>query len=373
MTFRIEQVVVRQVRLPQREAFTTSFGTTNGKTPLIVELHGDGIVGYGESAVPLFPFYNHETPQTALHILRDFAIPLLFEKRPETPQAVATVLGKIIGNPFARAGLEMAYWDWYAKRLSTPLSRLLGGERRTIPVGVSIGLQSDTDALCAQVEQYLAQGYRRIKIKISPGKDLTLVEALYERFGDQLPLMVDANSAYRAEDFAALQALDTFPLLMIEQPLREGDLYQHAQLQRSLRTPICLDESVSCRDDAEAAIAMGSCRVVNIKPGRVAGLTEALEIQARCAAAGMAVWCGGMLETGIGRAHNMALASLESFTFPGDISESARYYHEDVVSPAITLGEGGTLTIPEGAGIGFEVDRDALERFTLHVERFKRS
>lgn len=370
--FEVDQVIIRVLKLPLREPFRTSQWVTPHKTPLIVEVRGGGISGWGEGAVPLFPFYNHESPHTALHILRDFALPIFWESAPRTPQELARALARIQRNGFAKAALEMAYWDWCAKAQGVPLATLLGGVRRTIPVGVSVGIQSSLAALLDRVAEFQALGYQRVKLKISPGNDLKPIEGVLTRFPN-LPLMVDANSAYTLEGAQVFQSMDRWPLLMIEQPLHETDLYKHSLLQKTLRNPICLDESIESVRDAEAALALQACRIVNIKAGRVGGLTEAVAIHDLCQTAGIPVWCGGMLESGIGRGANMALATLPNFRFPGDISESKRYYHEDVVEPEISLLPGGVLELPQRPGIGFEVNLAAVTRLTTHQEVHTRS
>lgn len=372
MGVKFDEIVLRLIKLPLKEPFTTSSWTTPHKTPIIVELRGEGVSGWGECAVPLFPFYNHETPQTVLHILKEFAIPLFRNEKPQTPQETARILNRIQRNGFARAGLEMAFWDWSAKRAGIPLYKFLGGVRNTIEAGVSIGIQKDIASLIEKAGAYREQGYRRVKIKIAPGKDIEPVRALLKEFPN-MPLMVDANSAYRLEQSAIFQEMNDCPLLMIEQPLHETDIYEHSLLQRELKNPICLDESIESIREARAAVELEACRIINIKPGRVGGLTESIAIHDFCASRNIPVWCGGMLESGIGRAINMALATLPNFKFPGDISESKRYYHEDIVEPDIAFKSGGVLELPEKAGIGFDVNMDRLRKLTQHEERISLS
>jgi O-succinylbenzoate synthase len=367
MSFAVEEVVLHVVSLPAREPFVTSYGSIDRKTPIIIELRGNGIRGFAEAPIPPFPFYSHETTQSALYLLKEFAIPMFFKERPESPQALAKILKKIVGNPFARGGLEMAYWDFCAKQKNIPLYRLLGGKRNRIPAGVSIGIKKNLDELVDAVGAYLEKRYHRIKIKIAPGHERGPVERLFKEF-PQIKLMVDANSAYSLDQAKVFKELDSYPLLMIEQPLHETDIYEHSLLQRELKNPICLDESIESVLDAEAALALGSCRVINIKPGRVGGLSEALAIHDAAQARGVPVWCGGMLESGVGRSINMALATLENFKFPGDISESKRYYHEDIVDPEIVLTADGYLELQEGPGIGFQVNEKQLAKLTLTKE-----
>jgi len=365
--FPIDEVAIHVVRLPLIEPFTTSFGTVQDRDQLLIEVRGDGISGWGEAAVLPFPFYNPETPQTALHILKDFAIPMFFEAQPAHPSEVNGVFERIVGHRIARGGLEMAYWDWYARSKGQPLFRMLGADRSTVPVGVSVPLFKDESVLLQRIEGFLAKGYQKIKIKIEPGRDLALVQQIVKRFG-KIPLMVDANSAYSLSDLPLFRALDEFGLMMIEQPLREGDIYEHSLLQAKIQTPICLDESIEHLHHATAAKALGSCRIINIKMGRVGGITESQRIHDFAAQHAIGVWCGGMLETGVGRAHNMTIASLPNFCYPGDISESKRYYHEDIVTPDIELGPKGTLALRESPGIGFDVDRAKLARYTRTTE-----
>jgi len=369
--FSIDAIVLRVVRLPLKEPFPTAFGIIAERDQIIVEVQGGGISGWGESAVLPFPFYNHETVETALHVMRSFLAPLFFKARPANPGEVAAAFEIVVGNRIARAGIEMAYWDWYARARGEPLQRLLGGGRREIPVGVAVPLVGDRGGVLERIARFLEAGYQRIKVKVAPGHDVDLVAAIVECFGS-IPLMVDANSAYDRATIDGLLGLDRFGLTMIEQPLRRDDLLEHAALQARLKTPICLDESIEHVHAAAAALDLGSCRIINIKPGRVGGLTEAVRIHDLAADRGCGVWCGGLLETGIGRAANLALASLPGFRYPGDISASARYFHEDIVCPEITLTPRGTIEIPPGVGIGYSVDYARLERYTRHTETFRR-
>lgn len=270
----------------------------------------------------------------------------------------------------ARAGLEAAFWDLLARQAGLPLARYLGGIRDRVPVGVSIGLQPTDELLLEKIRGYLEEGYQRIKVKIKPGRDVEMIAAIRRVFPEIL-LMADANSAYRLEDADRLAALDEFHLMMIEQPLHWDDLYEHSLLQARLRTPICLDESIHTARHARAALEMGACRIINIKPGRVGGLLEAKRIHDLCHARGIPVWCGGMLETGIGRAANVALASLPGFTLPGDLSASDRYYHEDLIDPPFVLNPDGTLSVPPGPGLGVHIDRRKVDRATLRMEAFQ--
>ncbi len=370
MSFHIEEITVRTVRLPQIEPFRTSFGVVKDREQLVIEMKGSGVTGWGESAILPFPFYNHETSGTALHILNDFAIPLFFKARPETPQAANAAFKKIIGHHIARAGVEMAYWDWTAKAKGMPLYKLLGGTRNEIPVGISVPLYDSVETLLEKVGQFVDKGYKKIKVKIAPGEDLALVERIVETFGE-IPLMVDANSAYSLNDVELFRQLDRFPLMMIEQPLRADDIIDHAKLQKEIKNSICLDESIEHLHDAVAAAELGSCRIINIKPGRVGGLSESLAIHDYAAQNNIGVWCGGMLETGVGRALNMSVATLPNYLYPGDIGESARYYHEDIVDPEIHLSQQGTLKLIERPGIGFEINRERLNRYTTFERSYR--
>lgn len=361
---KLEAIKLHVVKLPMVEPFVSSQGTVSDREQIIVEVVGEGTSGWGEAAVLPVPFYMAETPKTALHILSDFLIPLVLKAQPQNPEQLTASFSHIVGNPGAKAGVELAFWDWYAKLLNQPLYKLLGGLHDEIPVGVSLPLYKDTATLIDRVEKFLADGYPRIKIKISPGRDLDLVSAIFSKF-PQIHLMVDANASYTLNSLQDLKKLDDYPLLMIEQPLRHGDLLEHAKLQQQLKTPICLDESISNRFDAIASIQLGSCKIANIKPSRVGGLIESIAIHDIFRDARLGVWCGGMLETGIGRAHNMALATLPNFIFPGDISESSRYYHEDLLETPITLTPGGTLKLRDNPGIGFAVCRKVLGKYSL--------
>lgn len=372
MTFAIDSVVVHTVQLPLIAPFRSALGTIQDRPQILIELKGAGISGWGESAVLPFPYYNGETPQTALHILKDYAIPAFLKMKPQSPQELQEILGNIVGHRIAKAGLEMAYWDWIAKKEQIPLYKKLGGKRDRIAVGVSVPLFEKPTSLLSAVEKFLAQGYQKIKIKIEPGQDIDLVAALFQEFPN-IPLMVDANSAYTLKDAHVFQLLDEYPLMMIEQPLRAGDLLEHSRLQKLIKNSICLDESVEDFHDAKDAIELGSCKIVNIKTSRVGGHVESKRIHDICQQHGLGVWCGGMLETGIGRAHNMAIATLENFIYPGDISESRRYYHEDIVLPEITLENDGTLKLSEKSGIGFEVNELALSKYAVSCEEFRTS
>jgi O-succinylbenzoate synthase len=368
---KLERVEVRHIRLPLRTPFETSFGTTTHKEFLLLAVSADGVTGYGECVADADPYYLPETSGTVFHILRDFLVPFAFTLEIEHPSALFGQLSRVRGHEMAKAALEMAVWELHARREGLPLYRVLGGRGGRIASGVSIGLQKDAGALVERVATEVAAGYRRIKIKIKPGKDVALVAAVRQRF-PKVPLMVDANSAYSLADVELLQELDAYDLMMIEQPLAWDDIVDHAALQRSLRTPVCLDESIRSADLARHALDLGACRIVNIKVGRVGGFSGMRQIHDLCAARGVPVWCGGMLESGIGRLANVHLQTLPGFTLPGDTSASARYFEEDLVDPPVVVDALGTIAVPEGPGIGHAIVASRVERATTWREEWKR-
>ncbi|HEU5200411.1 MAG TPA: o-succinylbenzoate synthase [Ktedonobacterales bacterium] len=366
-TLRLEAVELIHAKLPLVSPFETSFGRTDQRELILIKIYADGLVGYGES-VPL-PFYSYETIQTAWHILRDYAIPALMREPLSKPEDAAERLRFVRGHPMARAGLELACWDLFAKAEHTSLKALLGGIRDRVPVGVSIGIQPTPEQLVKVVEGHVAAGYQRIKIKIKPGCDIEPLSAVRQAF-PTIKMMADANSAYRLEDAPTLRELDALNLMMIEQPLGYDDIFDHSQLQRQLTTPICLDESIHTLQDARLALELDSGRIINMKVGRVGGYTEARAIHDLCLSKHIPVWCGGMLESGVGRAHNLAVSSLPGFTLPGDVSASERYYREDIVDPPAVLESDGTIQVPtNGPGIGVTLREDVLARYTLATER----
>ena len=368
---RIERIELRHVKLVLVAPFVTSMGVENDEEHIIVRVDGEGLTGWGESVAEGTPFYSYETVQTAWHILRDFLVPsLLGRSIPDVPSAMA-LWPPVRGHMMAKAGLEAALWDLLAKAQGVSLSKALGGVRPRIDVGVSIGIQESPEVLVAKVGGYLEEGYRRIKIKIAPGHDVALVRAVRAAYPD-IPFQVDANSAFTLDDVGLFRQMDDQRLLLIEQPLGYDDIFDHAKLQRELTTPICLDESIHSLADANAALELDACRVINIKPGRVSGFTESRRIHDLCMSKGIPVWHGGMLESGIGRAGNVALASLPGFTLPGDISASKRYYREDIVDPEFIVAKDGTMAVPTGPGIGVEVVSERLERVTVRREEFTR-
>ena len=368
---RLEQVEVRRVTLPLRFPFETSFGRTTTKRFLLVSASADGVTGHAECVADVDPFYLPETNETALHVLRDFLVPLAFALEIAHPRDLGPALSHVRGHEMAKAALELAVWELWARRERQPLWRVLGGRGGAVEAGVSVGLQADEGALLERVEAEVAAGYRRVKVKIKPGRDVALVRALRERF-PRLPLMVDANSAYTLDDADHLRELDRFALTMIEQPLGWDDIVDHARLQARLATPVCLDESIRSADDARRALDLGACRVVNVKVGRVGGFSSALAVHDTCRARSVPVWCGGMLESGIGRLANVHLQTLPGFTLPGDTSASARTFEEDLVDPPVVVSPSGTIAVPEGPGIGHEILWPRVERATDFRETWRR-
>jgi o-succinylbenzoate synthase len=368
---RLDRIEVRRLRLPLLHPFETSFGRTTAKEFLLLAASADGVTGYGECVADTDPFYLPETTETALHVLRDFLAPMALAIDLAHPRELWPALARVRGHEMAKAGLEMAVWELQARREGRPLFALLGGRGGTIEAGVSIGLQPDDQALLDRVAEEAGAGYRRIKIKIKPGRDVASTAAVRRRFPD-LPLMVDANSAYTLDDLALFEDLDRFALMMVEQPLAWDDVVDHAALQRAIRTPVCLDESIRSADDARHAVDLGACRIVNIKAGRVGGFASSIAVHDLCRARGIPVWCGGMLESGIGRLANVHLQTLPGFTLPGDTSASARYFAEDLVDPPVTVAANGTIAVPEGPGLGHEIVWPRVERATVARDTWSR-
>jgi o-succinylbenzoate synthase len=371
---RIDRIELRLCRLPLVHFFETSFGRSYDRTFVLAKVTGEGESGWGEGVAEANPYYSSETTETLWHIITEFLAPRLLGRHFDHPREVFDALKPIRGHNMAKATVEMAAWDLFARLQQQPLAQVLGGTQRRIASGVSIGIQDSLDQLKEKVARELAAGYRRIKIKIKPGWDVVAAETVRREFGD-IPLMVDANAAYTLDDATHLAQLDAFNLMMVEQPLDYGDVADHAELQRSMRTPICLDESIHTVRVARDAIAAGACRIINIKPGRVGGHRESVRLHDLCATHGIPVWHGGMLETGIGRAHNIHLASLPNFSLPGDIAASKRYYSPDLIDPPIEVASDGTIEVPQGPGIGVHivderVDAATLRRVTLDAPAF---
>lgn len=361
---RIDRLRLRLVRLPLVAFFETSFGRVYHRTFILVSLSGEGVEGLGECVADVDPFYSPETNVTAWHIIKDFIAPAVMGRTFPHPRDLFPALARIRGHHMAKAAVEMAAWDLSAKQQDAPLSRLLGGTRHAIASGVSIGIQDSLEQLLGKVETEVAAGYRRIKIKIKPGWDVEAIEAVRERFAS-VPLMADANAAYTLADADHLAALDRFDLMMIEQPLDDDDLRDHASLQRRIRTAICLDESIHSVRAADEAIAIGACRIINVKPGRMGGHRESIRLHDLAASHNIPLWHGGMLESGIGRAHNIHLASLPNFSLPGDIAASRRYFVPDLIDPPIEISPDGTIPVPERPGIGVSVDWDRVRSATV--------
>jgi O-succinylbenzoate synthase len=360
---KIERLELRLLELPLVHFFETSFGRIDDKHFIIVRADGDGTSGYGECVADNDPYYSAETNETAWHIISEFIAPRVLGVELAHPRDVFPALKAIRGHNMAKAAVEMAAWDLYARQRREPLWRTLGGARDRIASGVSIGIQPSLADLAATVERELAAGYRRVKIKVKPGWDLDPVRTIRERFGS-VPLMVDANAAYTAGDAEHLARLDEYGLMMIEQPLDYDDIAEHAQLQRQLKTPICLDESIKSVGAAREAIAAGACRIINIKPGRIGGFGESIRLHDLCAGHGIPVWHGGMLESGIGRAANIHLSTLPNFTLPGDVAASKRYFSPDLIEPPIEVAADGTIAVPNDHGLGVIIRDDRVERAT---------
>jgi o-succinylbenzoate synthase len=367
----IERIEIDLLRLPYVHFFETSFGRSYDRAFSLVRVFEDGVCGWGECVAEEAPLYSGETTETAWHVMKDFLIPLVFRKGLVEPEDYAREAGVFRGNRMARAGIELALWDLKAKKAGLPLHRVYGGVRTEIAAGVSCGIEDSVPELVAAIGRYLDQGYQRIKIKIKPGWDVEACAAVRESYPD-IMLQADANGAYALKDLPALKALDAFGLLMLEQPFGYEDLWDHAALQREMATPICLDESVVSADTARAALEMGSCRIVNIKVGRVGGAVEMRRIHDLCESRGVPVWCGGMLESGIGRAHNLHIAALPDFKYPNDLSASRRYYKEDLIDPFIELSGPGTIRVPDGPGIGVNPVEERIARAAVRRETFKR-
>lgn len=368
----IERVELRTIRLPLHEPFETSFGSIDSRLIFLVSITAGGKTGWGEVVASEEPHYSYETVGTATHVIRDYLAPALLSDRVTDLTDMAIRLGAFRGHNMAKAGLELAYMDLLGQLTGQSLSQLIGGTQTSIAVGVSLGIQTSFEKLLDRVNRYLSLGYRRIKIKIKPGWDIGIVREV-RRCHPEIVLSVDANSAYTIADAEYLKQLDEFRLLMIEQPLDHDDLVDHATFQSTMRTAVCLDESITGIHRTQQALDLRSCRIINIKIGRVGGYSQALAIHDACYARNVPVWCGGMLESGIGRAHNIALASLPGFKLPGDISASSRYFARDVITPEVTVSPQGTVDVPLGHGIGFEVDLDYINAMTQTVERIERS
>ena len=366
---RIEKVTLRLMEMEMKAPFTTSFGTFKTREFILVEaVDADGTSGWGETVAFNVPFYSEETVKTNWHMLEDYLIPLILHKEIEHPDEVNEIFAPIRKNNMAKAAIEGAIWDVYAKQNNMSLAEALGGKRESIDVGISIGIQDTVEELVEIVRGFVNEGYKRIKVKIKPDWDVEVMRTLRSEFPD-IAIMADANSAYSLNDTALLKQLDEFDLMMIEQPLASDDIIDHAKLQKELSTPICLDESIHSLEDARKAVELGSTKIINIKIGRVGGLTEAVKIHDYCQENNIPVWCGGMLESGIGRAHNVALTTLPNFTLPGDTASSSRYWEKDLIEPEVVSVD-GLIEVPKAKGIGYEVNLETVDQFTVDKKEF---
>lgn len=359
-----------EIRLPLVHFFETSFGRTTVRRIVLVRVNADGLTGWGEVTCGEEPFYSHETPETAWHILRDFLIPWTLEKGWTSAAELAVRFRPVRGHNMAKAALENALWDIEAQQKEMPLAKLIGGTLAEIPCGVSIGIQNSVGELLEKIQRELEAGYQRIKVKIKPGWDIEVLDRIRREF-PRIALMADANSAYTLSDLPHLKEFDRFNLMMIEQPLGWEDLLDHGKLQRELVTPICLDESIHSADDARNAIEIGAAKIINVKLGRVGGFTSARAVHEVCKAKNVPVWCGGMLESGVGRAHNIALSSLPGFTLPGDVSASRRYWKQDIIDPEVTVTSQGTIRVPQTPGLGFTPNLKRIAEITVRRESFE--
>jgi O-succinylbenzoate synthase len=367
---KVERVELSLLRLPYVHFFETSLGREEEREFILVKVYSEGICGYGEVVAEKSPLFSYETTSTAWHILKDFLIPIVLDKPLSLPEDFYREARKYRGHPMAKAGCELALWDLLGKKEGKPLSELYGGEKTEIPAGVSVGIQDSFSDLEQRIQSFLEQGYQRIKLKIKPGWDVLTCEETRKRF-PEVALQVDANGAYSLDDKETLKSLDEFHLLMVEQPFPPFDLWDHSLLQKEMRTPLCLDESMLSLETARKAYEMGSCRIVNIKVGRVGGIIEARKIHDYCREKQLPVWCGGMLESGIGRAHNIHLATLPNFMLPNDISASKRYYAEDLIEPPVEVSSQGTINVPQLPGIGVFPQEKRIKKATLKREVFK--
>jgi O-succinylbenzoate synthase len=367
---KIDAIVLREIQIPLLKPFETSFGVTRERRVMLVEIKAEGYTGWGECVAGEHPWYCEETIDTAWHIAAHELAPVLAQADPEHGGQCPRIFHQVRGNRMAKAALENAVWDLDAQLQGVSLASLLGGSRESIACGVSLGIKATIPLLLEEVESSLAAGYQRIKLKCKPGWDVKVFEAVRERW-PSIALTCDANASYRLKDTQHLASFDHFELTMIEQPLWADDFYYHSMLQSQIETRICLDESIRNRRDALAAIDMGSCRIINIKNGRVGGLSEAIAVHNAAFERGIPVWCGGMLETGIGRSHNIALSSLENFSLPGDVSASRRYWKDDIIEPAVEITETGEILVPTIPGRGYEVRTDLVDRLTVRKQEVR--
>ena len=368
---KLSSIELREIRLPLIHFFETSFGRTTERRIILVRvIERDGADGWGECTAGEGPFYSDEWAETAWPTLKEFLAPMVLRREVESAKGVWDLMKAVRGHRMAKAAIETACWDLEAKRAGVPLWKHIGGAQTEIACGVSIGVQDSPEQLIEKIQKELDAGYQRIKIKIKPGWDLDIVRRVRERFPD-IRLMGDANSAYTLSDVSLFRAMDEFNLMMFEQPLAYDDMFDHAELQKQIKTPICLDESVKTPADAAHAISLRACKIINVKLGRVGGHAQAQKVESIARDNGIPVWCGGMLESGIGRAHNIAMATLPGFTLPGDVSASARYWEQDIIEPEVTVSSRGTIAAPEKPGIGFAVNLRRIDQLTVRSETIK--
>jgi O-succinylbenzoate synthase len=367
---KIEAITLREIQMPLVHFFETSFGRIYGRRILLLTAHGEGADGWGECVADEGPFYSSEWVDTAWATMQRFLLPAVLGKTLASATDCVALMARVRGHRMAKAAVENALWDAEAKQKQQPLWQLLGGSRQEIACGVSIGIQDSIEQLLEKIAIELHAGYRRIKVKVKPGWDLKVLERIRSQWPD-IVLSCDANSAYRMDEIEHLRKFDQFNLLMIEQPLWNDDIYYHARLQRELRTAICLDESIEHSRDAAQALETGACRIINIKVGRVGGFAEAIRIHDLCQAYKVPVWCGGMLESGIGRSHNIALSSLQGFSLPGDVSASQRYWKEDIIEPAVEVSAQGMIAIGNQPGTGYQIREELIERLTVRKQTIR--
>ena len=367
---KVEAITLREIRMPLVHFFETSFGRTTERRILLLTVHGEGLEGWGECTAGEHPFYNEESIDTAWYVTKGYFAPMLLGKKLERGADVPALIAQVRGHRMARAAVENAVWDAEAIAKKIPLWRLVGGTQTEIDCGVSIGIQDTPEQLLEKIAVELAAGYQRIKVKVKPGWDIDILRRIRQKW-PAITLSCDANSAYSLRDVDHLKRFDDFNLLMIEQPLWNDDIAGHAVLQRALQTSLCLDESILHARDAAAAIEAGACRIVNIKLGRIGGFSEAIATQAVCGKAHIPNWCGGMLESGLGRAHNIAMSTLANFKLPGDVSASKRYWKEDIIEPEVTVSPKGTIRVPDTPGRGFALREDLIEKLTVRKETLR--
>jgi len=367
---KIEAVTLREIRMPLVHFFETSFGRTYSRQILLLTVHCEGVNGWGECVAGEDPFFSSEWTEGAWHIITRYLAPAVLGRSLDSARECAGLLSRVRGHRMAKAAIENALWDTEAKQKSVPLWKLLGGTRAEIACGVSLGIQDSVEQLLDKIQAELAAGYRRIKVKVKPGWDIQVLEKIRSRWAD-ITLSCDANSAYTLDQVEHLREFDQFHLLMIEQPLWDDDIYYHARLQKELRTAICLDESIVSARAAAMAVETGACRIINIKVGRVGGFSEAKKIHDLCQMQKVPVWCGGMLESGIGRSHNIALSTLENFSLPGDVSASKRYWKEDIIDPEVRVSPQGMIAISNQPGTGYRIKEDLIEKLTVRKETIR--